>query len=282
MFDNHLNDQTTYCLLSREEALDEAARIKDELENWINEYSETLGKEAVIFLLNHLHTCKEEFSFAYQLYKIHKTPMTTRAIISGSGSLLHPLGHWITEQLRPVTLTMPGYLESSYALKEEIVPLTLPPNARLFTCDCVAMYPSFPYVATEIVGDYLYTHHSEFKYNVDALVEGLTLLMENMIFRFGDLYYKQISGTAMGVRPAGDFANIFFGIHEKSFLPEFSNNLAAYRRFIDDIIGIWIPHPDPAIDNDCWNNFKATVNNYHGLKWVFVERSNSVNFDLWI
>ena len=182
MFDNHLNDQTTYRLLSREDALDETSRIKDELEKWINEYSATLGKETFAFLLNHLQTCKEHFSFAYQLYKIHKTPTTTRAIISGSGSLLHPLGHWITEQLCPVTLTMPGYLESSYALKEEIVPLTLPPNARLFTCDCVAMYPSFPYVATEIVGDFLYTHHSEFKYNPDALTDGLKLLMENMIF----------------------------------------------------------------------------------------------------
>ena len=36
MFDNHLNDQTTYRLLSREVALDEASRIKDELEKWIN------------------------------------------------------------------------------------------------------------------------------------------------------------------------------------------------------------------------------------------------------
>ena len=65
-----------------------------------------------------------------------------------------------------------------------------------------------------------------------------------------------------------------------SFLLKFKDNLAAYRRFIDDIFGIWIPHPDPAIDNDCWNNFKATVNSYHGLKWVFVEQSNSVNFML--
>ena len=70
-----------------------ALRIKDELEVWINEYSATLWKEVVTYLWNHLQTCKEYFSFAYQLYKIHKTPMTTRAIISGSGSLLHPLGH---------------------------------------------------------------------------------------------------------------------------------------------------------------------------------------------
>ena len=204
--------------------------------------------------------------------------MTTRAIISGSGSLLHPLGHWITEQLRPVTLTMPRYLTSSYALKEDIVPLTLPPNACVFTCNCKAMFLSIPLEALDIIEDHLHSNNSEFEYDADAFIDGLKLLMENMLFQFGDLYYKQTSGTTMGEPPASDYTNIFFGIHEMSFLPEFKDNLKAYRCFIHDIFGIWIPHPDPAINNDRWNNFKSTVNSFHGLEWVLVEQSNSVNF----
>ena len=82
----------------------------------------------------------------------------------------------------------------------------------------------------------------------------------------------------MGVPPAPDYANIFYGIHELAFLPEFEEFLAAYHRFIDDIFGIWIPHPDLAIDKDRWNCFKATVNDYYDLEWVFVERSKQVDF----
>ena len=59
MFEHHLNDQTTYRLLSHEDALNKASRIKDELKVWINEYSVTLGKETVTYLLHHLQTCKE-------------------------------------------------------------------------------------------------------------------------------------------------------------------------------------------------------------------------------
>ena len=65
MFDHHLNDETTYQLLSQEEVLDEVSRIKDELENWIKEYSVTLGKDKIAYLEHHLRNCKEYFSFAY-------------------------------------------------------------------------------------------------------------------------------------------------------------------------------------------------------------------------
>lgn len=44
----------------------------------------------------------------------------------------------------------------------------------------------------------------------------------------------------MGVPPAKDYANMFYGIHEMNFLPEFEGNLKVYRCFVDEIFGIWI------------------------------------------
>ena len=279
MFVHHLNDQSTYKPLSKEEAYEDIYLLKAKLEEWIEEYKVSLGTDVVRYLKYHLGKCKDYFSFAYQLYKIHKTQLTTRAIMSGSGSLLHNLGYWITEQLRPVTLSMPTVLKSSYDLKEKIVSLNLPPNARCFTCDCKKLYPSIKTKAVlDVIEDYLHDTNNMFDYDADALVDALRLLMENLYFRFGDVYYKQISGSAMGVPPAPDYANIFYGIHELAFLPEFEEFLAAYHRFIDDIFGIWIPHSDPAIDKDRWNCFKATVNGYYDLEWVFVERSKQVDF----
>ena len=279
MFVHHLNDQSTYKPLSKEEAYEDIYLLKAKLEDWIEEYEVSLGTDVAKYLKHHLEKCKDYFSFAYQLYKIHKTQLTTRAIMSGSGSLLHNLGYWITEQLRPVTLSMPTVLKSSYDLKEKIVSLNLPPNARCFTCDCKKLYPSInTKAALDVIEDYLHDNNNLFDYDADALVDALRLLMENLYFRFGDVYYKQISGSAMGVPPAPDYANIFYGIHELAFLPEFEEFLAAYHRFIDDIFGIWIPHSDPAIDKDRWNCFKATVNGYYDLEWVFVERSKQVDF----
>ena len=193
MFDHHLSDETRYQLFTRTKALAEVSMIKEELDGWIEEYSSVLEKETAAYLKHHLSNCKESISFFYLLYKIHKTQMSTKAIISGNGSLLHHHGYWIIDQLRPVTITMPGYLKSSYVLKEVIVLLTLSPGAWLSTCDCKARYPSIIiYWALERINNHIHSNNSEFKYNTDALMDALRLLMKNMMFWSGKLHYKQM------------------------------------------------------------------------------------------
>ena len=45
---------------------------------------------------------------------------------------------------------------------------------------------------------------------VETLLETLTLMMCNNFFSFGDLFFEQTSGTAMGTPPAPLYAIIFF------------------------------------------------------------------------
>ena len=102
--------------------------------------------------------------------------------------------------------------------------------------------------------------------------------MTNNIIRFGDIYVRQISGTAMGKPPAPAWATIFEGLHEIEFLPRFESNLLFYKRFIDDVFGIWKPSPIQIEDDANWQGLIAEVNNNHGLEWVFTERSQQQPF----
>ena len=77
-------------------------------------------------------------------------------------------------------------------------------------------------------------------------MDALRLLMTNIVFQFGDTYWLQKVGTAMGVPPALPWATIFFGIHKETVLTQFRDRLQLYRRFIDDVLGIWLVDPDPA------------------------------------
>jgi len=86
------------------------------------------------------------------------------------------------------------------------------------------------------------------------------------------LYAKQKRGTAMGKRPAPPCATLFFGIKEsgmngeEGFLKTFETALSLYKRYLDDILGIWLKHPNPQVDAPPWLEFKDNVNDFHGLE----------------
>jgi hypothetical protein len=101
----------------------------------------------------------------------------------------------------------------------------------------------------------------------DLLLTSLRIIMANNIFSFGDTHWLQNSSTAMGTPAALLYATITYGIHENTrILPNFRNHLFYYKRFIDDIIGIWLPSPDQT-----WEDFKDTLNGFSVLSWNIEE-----------
>ena len=94
----------------------------------------------------------------------------------------------------------------------------------------------------------------------------MELVMRNNIFVFGDLYFLQLLGTAMGTSAACMWATIYFAVHEASTLiPKYGQKLLLFRRFIDDMFGIWIG------DDQTWTQFKEDTNNFGILTWEFKE-----------
>jgi hypothetical protein len=96
------------------------------------------------FLKWHSYECTDPFPYFYLTMKVHKTPLKTQPIVSCLGSHLYALGIWIDDKLQPVACQQKSYFKSSYVLKQELLALNLPPNARLFTSDAVSMYTSIP------------------------------------------------------------------------------------------------------------------------------------------
>jgi hypothetical protein len=62
-------------------------------------------------------------------------------------------------------------------------------------------------------------------------------VMENNYFEWGDLYFYQLTGTAMGTSAAVLWATIYFVILEEYLinLNKYSDDLLLYKRFIDDV-----------------------------------------------
>ena len=89
------------------------------------------------------------------------------------------------------------------------------------------------------------------------------------------MYFLQLLGTAMGTSAACMWATIYFATHEiNTLIPRYTNNLLIFRRFIDDIFGIWI---DDGTAN-AWEQFQQDTNDFGILTWEFEELATSVNF----
>ena len=99
--------------------------------------------------------------------------------------------------------------------------------------------------------------------------------MKNNLFQFGDTYWIQIDGTAMGVSPSCTYATLYFSEHENKMLTLYPE-IMFYRRYIDDLIGIWIPKSNN--DNDRWSLFQQDLDKRGKLRWNISPREKTVNF----
>ena len=136
----------------------------------------------------------------YLTAKVHKNPWKTRPIVSVSGSLLHGLGQWVDKILQPFAQEIPSYVKSSFDLKTLLQDLPpLPPNAVLGTCDAISMYTNIETIhALKNIRQHMRFSIKGTHIEKTAVLQALDLIMKNNIFSFGDTYWLQLDGTAMG------------------------------------------------------------------------------------
>jgi hypothetical protein len=228
------------------------------------------------FIERHLDKNKDPFSYFYLLAKVHKTPWSTRPIISVSGSLLEGIGKWVDHQLKIVCKDLPYIIKSSYEFCKQIQQLTIPVNAELFSLDAVSMYTNIDTKhALEVINTYLLKNKPK-GINIIALIDALRIVMNHNVFKFGDTHWVQQCGTAMGAPPAPNYATLYYCIHEEQNIP-LHPNISYYGRYIDDGFGLWIPSKDPAEDVEAWKQFQSSVS-FGKLQWEFTKRSTKLDF----
>ena len=281
-YDDHLAT-ATYKELTAESAAAHMRQVQNTVSKWRihHKNKEAFNKQEDHYLSINLNPKKEhKLPVFYLTIKRHKTPWSTRPIVSCSGSLLYYLGVWVDLHLAVIAKKQPSYLGSSHDLKQILDTTDLPPNASLFIADAESMYTS---IRTDMalieIAQFVHQREHLFKDTpTDAMLEALSIIMKNNVFQFGDTYWHQLTGTAMGTPPACQYANLFFAIHERRIMPRFRQHLLIYKRYIDDIFGIWLHDPDPAVDKVNWLAFQHAIGSYHGLNWVFSSRVKSINY----
>ena len=113
------------------------------------------------------------------------------------------------------------------------------------------LYPSIPHELGLKSIDYWISEFPDelnAKFNKNFVMKAIDFILNNNIFIFNDVYYKQIKGTAIGPSFAPTYANLTVGfleiklynIIECNFsinMKDFIMNL--WKRYIDDCFIIW-------------------------------------------
>ena len=205
------------------------------------------------------------------MLKLHKDgdEIKFRPVTDMFGSLLSYFSKWLSEHIKSLLHFLPTQVRDSQHFIENLMKLgKLPRYARLFTVDAVAMYTNIELdTALDNITKWLllYKHELPKSFpNHKLFLTVLKIVMSNSVFKFGDKYFIQEQGTAMGTPCAGDYANIHVGYRERTeLLPTFEDIIELLKRFIDDKGGVW---SDPLLPPNLTN--KEEIEFFtHSPKW---------------
>jgi len=223
---------------------------------------------------------KHRLPIFYGLPKVHKNPVSLRPVISSINSFSSIFSNWLDYKMKQLLPLIKSYTKNSFDVLEELKNLPIPSNALLFSADAKSMYTNIDTaVGIQTFRDFFVAQEEQIpsSFPINLFLKILELVMSNNIFNFGNTTWLQLSGTAMGTPAACSYATITYGHHENTrILTEFNSQLLYYRRYIDDIFGVWIP---PTTNREAtWNNFKKRLNEWGTLEWIIQNPSKKTIF----
>jgi len=281
----HLTNIDVYRRISKAEAQGLHQTLRYKINMFINKHRDVMSEAERKYLRDSLAVYPtERFPRFRMTLKVHKNPAKFRPIVCCAGTFMNGLSKWVDYWLQQLKKFIPSYIKDSATLLRRLRALgRLPSEARLFTADAQSMYTNIDTNhAIEVIGNWLDNLETNGSlednglghFPIAAVKEAMKLVMENNIFEFGDMYFHQLTGTAMGTSAAVMWATIYFAVHEEFLLNKYRDELhLCYARFVDDMFGVWTG------THARWLEFKDDTDNFGLLRWDHMEHlSNSVVF----
>ena len=241
-----------------------------------NQYKNTLSQAEQTFFIRSFKN-QHRTPIFYGMPKVHKTPIKLHPVVSCINSFNSIFSTWLDYRMQQLLRLIPPYIRDSTSLLEQPGQLNLPENAKIFTADATAMYTNIDnMIGIQAITELVESNRAMILNDFPTIffLTMLDIIMSNNISTFRDTYWQQLQGTAMGTPEAPLYSILTFGLHEKKhILNQFNNNLIFYKRYIDDIIGIWLETLD-----DSWTTFKTTLDQFGSLRWNVEKPTTTTTF----
>ena len=183
----------------------------------------------------------------YCLPKIHKCPGSKtpppRPICNSKQTPTEKISEWVDDQLQPLVKELPSYIQDDNDFLRKIDNINethhLPPDTLLVTWDVKSLYTNIPEQGgTAACRHYLSSNGRSINV-IEIVMKFVGLILNCNHFTFGNAFFLQKSGTAMGTRMAPSYANLFMGFLETDLLNSAPEKPLVWYRYIDDVFFIW-------------------------------------------
>ncbi|CAJ0936692.1 unnamed protein product [Ranitomeya imitator] len=210
----------------------------------------------------------------YILPKIHKSLVHPpgRPIVSGSDSIFSNIGIFLDN---PIAGRAESFLRDTTDFLNKIKEVSILGEVLLASFDVTSLYTSIDHArGLEAVSQKLLSTH----FSSDArefIMELLKLVFTKNYFLFGDSFYLQLRGTAMGANMAPAYANIVMSVLEEDFVyvSHHFGLVAAWWRYIDDVFLIWTGTEELLHD---FNKYLNTID--ETIKFTLVYSKTDIQF----
>jgi hypothetical protein len=140
--------------------------------------------------------------YLYGLPKVHKEGYPLRAIVSGIGSPCHNLERYLLNNILPFAGKSNSHINNSMDFIELVKGVKMERDDKMVSFDVVNLFTSVPRTeAMKELRDRLGRDHKLLDrtvLGVEKLMDLINLCLDTTYFQFGDQYYEQQRGLAMG------------------------------------------------------------------------------------
>jgi hypothetical protein len=235
--EKHLADQKAYRRVTKEEAEQALKAYRDSVKRIVTTAQQALYEYEKRWLNSTPEPSEQTIAKFYLLPKLHKSPVSTRPIISCVHALTNKASQLLDVILQPYVKKLETVLKDTKQLVQELEQRTFECDEEtvLISADITSLFTVIPIdKGIAMVAKFL-REQKVSEERVLIIVRLLRLVLKNNYFVFNLELFVQILGTAMGTAVSVAFANIYVYYNLDMILVNRFKPLL-YKRFLDDIL----------------------------------------------
>ena len=171
--------------------------------------------------------------------KIHKPDNPGRPIVLACSCSTELISSYLDKVMTPIVKSLPSYIKDSNHALEIVRNFNFSgENKIICNMDITSLYTVIPNNEGLQALKYVFNQRPIKQPSSETLPCLAELVLTLNCFSFGDNYYKQINGVAMGTNMGPSYAKLFVGFIENKFFSNYHGPKPdLYKRYIDDCVG---------------------------------------------